>query len=134
MPNNKERFAQMKIQLIQSKSGYKFRTLETIVYNLNAIKYTIPKGYISDGMSVPRLLWRLLEAPISGKTARSSVKHDYGYEKQYATRKEVDRQYLADLIMEGLAVHRAVLVYYGLRLFGWIAWKKCGKSIPNKAQ
>lgn len=38
---------------------------------------TVPKGYLSDGMSIPRLLQPFIGEPFEGNTLKAALVHDY---------------------------------------------------------
>lgn len=67
---------------------------------------TIPKGYLTDGASVPRVFWSLL--PPWGKYGQAVVVHDYLCEHPYIeTVKgpvEIDRKRVDEILEESLRV------------------------------
>lgn len=67
---------------------------------------TIPKGYLTDGASVPRLFWSLL--PPWGKYGQAVVVHDYLCEFPYLETKdgpiEIDRKRVDEILAECLKV------------------------------
>lgn len=46
-------------------------------------KFTIPKGFVTDGASIPWYLRSLAGCPFSPKTMRSVIKHDYMYRNDF---------------------------------------------------
>lgn len=85
----------------------------------------IPKGFPSDLASVPWFLGWLLPK-FSEVRARAAYPHDFFYRLQLpdVDRMAADRMFFRDLILRNAYVWRAVLMYLGLRWFGWIAWRK----------
>ena len=81
-------------------------------------KYTIPVDYRSDGMSVSRLLWRLLSPRVDFRTAGPSIVHDFRYENHIGTRAECDADYRNDLIANGFPRIKAWAVWVGVRIGG----------------
>lgn len=83
----------------------------------------IPPGLRTDFASLPVGIRCIVRH--NGRAARPSVVHDDAYRRKRMTRKTADRQWLAGLEAEGAfgPVGRRVL-YYGLRSFGWWAWRK----------
>lgn len=92
---------------------------------------TVPAGFITDGASIPRVLWFAF-APHEYLT--SSVIHDYGYHSAklfYKTRdyasarawfERADTAFLAALKEDDRRVAR--LFYNAVRLYRWIKYSK----------
>lgn len=80
--------------------------------------YTIPAGYTSDGMSVPRFFYRVLSARVDPRTSGPSIVHDFRYENHIGTRAECDADYRSDLIANGFPRVKAYLVWTGVRIGG----------------
>lgn len=84
----------------------------------------VPAGFITDGASVPRVLWALL--PPTGSYMRAAALHDYllwrlkrGEPNSHVpTRREADRQF--HLAMLAIGVNRLVafVMWAGVRLIG----------------
>ena len=93
--------------------------------------FTIPRGFESDGASVPRFFWRLVCPPLDHRAVRAGVAHDFIYRTQPPgwTRKEADKMFLAFLIEDGLPPFRARLAYFGVRLGGWVAWNESREQL-----
>ena len=98
-------------------------TLDFVV-GYNNVVLSVPKGFITNGASVPRMFWWLC-APMAGPFGEAAVIHDYMYSKQShcIDRKAADRV-LRDIGREnGANIIRANLVYSAVRMFGWKFWK-----------
>lgn len=91
----------------------------------------VPHGFVSDGASVPRIFWRLLDPPISARTLVPSVIHDYLYQAQTTTRAAADALYYRDLRAHGYARWKSALVWLGVRLGGWVAWRDHKRRKPE---
>ena len=92
----------------------------------------VPAGFESDGASVPRFLWASVTPAIDHRTIRGAIVHDYLYRRTPAgwTRKEADELFY-DLIREdGLGWWASQKAYWGVRLFGWTAYKS-GQEMLN---
>lgn len=118
----------MLIDIYAESGNTKIKLLQPFYFGYNNNDYLIEKGFVSDGQSVPRILWRLLDPPISGVTLTASIKHDFLYRYRYITRKEADKLYYHDLKSNGWPIYKCIIVYIGLRLFGWYAWNRHKKS------
>lgn len=95
----------------------------------------VPEGYVSDGASVPRLLWRLLSPPIDPVTLAPSIVHDWLYDNGASlglTRIEADAWYADALHQHGYPAWKCLLTYAGTRLGGGSRWNPvgCGEARP----
>lgn len=80
----------------------------------------IPRGYITDFASVPRI--PLLYLAIGGTCNEPAVVHDYLYSVHLVNRATADAVLLEACKAIGIAKWRRYLVYFGVRLFGWSHW------------
>ena len=58
------------------------KMLMTLLASLNifvdgALNFTIPEGYVTDGMSIPKWLQPIIGEPFEGNTIRAALIHDY---------------------------------------------------------
>ena len=104
--------------LFDDEKGTLIRTMEPLFFKIHDRTVIIPNGFISDGMSVPRILWRLLSPPIYGETLIPSIVHDWLYCECYCSRKEADLYYYHGLLDNGYPKWKSILTYIGVRLFG----------------
>ena len=86
------------------------------------IAISIPKGYRSDGASVPRFFWRLLSPKIDMATLGPSIVHDWMYGRRWGSRADADAWYRDALIANKYPRWKARLTYTGLRWFGGSHW------------
>lgn len=89
---------------------------------IDGTKLTVPKGTISNGASVPKLL-RGIYSNI-GLYTLPSVLHDYLYENHIYSRKFADRQFLVDMGKTNTNNFTKWLFYIVVRIFGGLNWKK----------
>lgn len=85
----------------------------------------IPKGYISDGGSIPRFAWTL-DSPFTDGMLAYLV-HDYRYtdiENKTFTRRQADWELLCNLEKCGLNIFRRTFIYWAVASFGWIFWNR----------
>lgn len=122
------------------EDGYSRKLLEDIVYHVGGEeskdKIIIPAGFVSDGGSVPRLFWNIVDP--WGPASKAYWLHDFLYKTQERSRLVSDAILME--AMEVLSVNwfKRKLIYRGVRLFGWIAWnihtkenKKKGSKEPK---
>lgn len=80
----------------------------------------VPRDFICDGASVPRLLWPVFGHPFDRKHIRASVRHDWrnavGGTRQ--DRQRADREYREDLKRDGQCFPLRWLEYFAVRLWG----------------
>lgn len=102
---------------------------ETVTFNGKTL--TVPAGFSYDGASVPRFFWRVIFPPVHPKTRRAALFHDYinRTQPQGWTRKGADQLFYALLVEDGTCKIRAKFAYWGVRLFGWYAWKTKGGTV-----
>ena len=89
------------------------------------LPFTVPAGFITDGASIPRFLWRICGHPMSTKRLPVAIFHDYLYAGVLPfSREDADQIYRDGLIKPlGFPRWKANLEYYALRLFGGSHWK-----------
>lgn len=115
------------------------------------LRLTVPKGFETDGASVPRLLWTLVGITPDGLHRAAAVAHDFIY--RYSghlpagshqlqmqvqmpmpssmrdtghlwTRKEADRLFARILRECGVSKTRRRIMYLGVRIGGWRSWRR----------
>lgn len=109
--------------LTDPERGDIIRLVTPIKFEYKGVKYEIPAGYDSDGMSVPRMFWRVLSPKINAKTLISSIVHDWMYSEKICSRKETDEFYYENLVKNGFGKVKSYLVYIGVRIGGGSHWK-----------
>ena len=93
-------------------------------YRINA---AVPADFITDGASIPRPFWPLFSP--TGKHMRAAVLHDYLYHQLHsnhddkvrkAQRRDYDKLFYLAMLDSGVARWRAKLMYWAVRVFGWL--------------
>lgn len=93
-------------------------------FMIDGIPYWIPPGFVTDGASVPRLLWPIC-SPMSGPFGQPSIPHDFFYCHKGP---DVGRLY-ADYVlykwgrMRGSGIIKAQAVKTTLNICGWACYK-----------
>jgi hypothetical protein len=80
-------------------------------------KVTVPKGFVTDLVSSPRLLWGLVP-PHDSKLTKAAILHDYCYTNKVMSKAWADGKFKELLISEGYEGWRAHLLYLSVVLFG----------------
>lgn len=92
---------------------------------------TIPAGFITDFASIPRIFWNIL--PPTGKYGKAAVVHDLLYREprllvkgqwRPIVRKTADCILLEAMTVLGVDWFQKDIIYYGVRLGGWLTWWK----------
>jgi hypothetical protein len=86
--------------------------------------------YVSNGASVPRLLWWIY--PPIGSYTNAAIVHDYLYEKTLYDREFADIQFLIDMKACGTNIFTRYLFFTIVRIFGGINWNKFKKNGSNQ--
>lgn len=84
----------------------------------------VPRGFETDGASVPRIMWRLFP-PFDGDYDAAAVLHDYVYRNSLKlgfTREQADTLLRDGMVATHTARWKRCAIYYGVRLGGWTAW------------
>jgi len=76
----------------------------------------VPKGFVTDLASIPRLLWVVL--PPIGKYDQAAALHDYYYQNAISTKLIADRIFLEALEVLKIPKWKRKLMYLLVRLFG----------------
>jgi hypothetical protein len=115
---------------------------DVIYVDDHCVEWIAPKGMVSDGTSMPPILWPFLGHPFSGCRFKSSLIHDSAYQcalpedasiwraMRSEDRKAADDVYLE--AMEGEEDKQREAIYRGVRLGGWWAWYRHARK--NRAE
>ena len=87
----------------------------------------VPAGFVTDGESVPRFLWSW-QRPF-GRGLRAAIPHDADYRFQTRLRKEADHKFYDRHILLGVGKGKSYTLWLGLRLGGWVTWRKRRKQL-----
>jgi hypothetical protein len=103
------------------------RTTGVLKYDCPRTKqrFVVPAGFTCDGASIPRILWTLVGHPFDKRWRRESVLHDWFYRTtgHGISRRMADQIFYYSLRDGGLRYTKALLMYLGVRIGGWVAWK-----------
>jgi hypothetical protein len=88
----------------------------------------VPRNFVTDFASVPRILWTLL--PQWDGYGPAAVMHDYLYWAQIVPRKKADEYMLEAMRDQDVGWFKRSVVYLGVKAGGWIAWSN---NTRNKA-
>ena len=117
----------MKVEIHRTDARGNFvRTLYPEKFRFRGKTFVVQKGFEFDGASVPRLFRISACSPLDPEAVRGSCAHDWIYRTLPPgwTRAEADLMLLCFLIEDGMPVRRALKIYMGVRLGGWVAWRE----------
>ena len=88
--------------------------------------HVIPRGFVTDFASIPRLLQGLIKPTDLGDTG--PVVHDWKYRKGIGKRSAVDAEFLRNMKKDGIPWWKRQAAYAGVRIGGWASWNS-GKVV-----
>ena len=91
----------------------------------------MPAGFETDFASVPRLFWRVV--PPWGRYSPAAVVHDYLYHTGKVSRLAADRLFLELMAALGVPLWKRQIMYWAVRLGGWLAWNASRKRETEHA-
>lgn len=91
----------------------------------------IPAGFITDGASIPRFLWRVIGHPFESDYIEVYVMHDYDYATGRILRADADSKMRDGLAANGMGWLKRNLVYAGVRLFGRSHYNNAKKEVED---
>lgn len=101
----------------------------SLQFNLYGKIYTVKKGFVSDGMSIPWLFRPLIGDPFEQPYVYGAIIHDWHYRTQNIDRNLADTLFRSMLKKSGVSGWKCSAIYLALRAFGWIAWRSNRKKI-----
>ena len=111
------------VRLVNIKNGKSWKLLADLVYNDKVHGLIgIPEGFETDFASVPRI--PVVFELVGGYGHAAACVHDYLYHHGDLSRKEVDAILFRALRDTNNGKIRSVLMYAGVRAFGWMFYKK----------
>lgn len=90
----------------------------------NFPKYIVPRGFIFDGASIPKALWRMVGHPMHAKYIVASCVHDYLYSTASVSRQEADFVFYGLMLAYGVNRFLALAMYFAVRIFGSSHYKQ----------
>ena len=88
------------------------------------VSVKVPRGFITDFASVPRIFWIIF--PPDGQYTQAAVVHDCLYHTHQFERKECDRIFCEAMEVLNVPRWKRWVMYKAVRTFGGFVWKKRG--------
>lgn len=90
----------------------------------------IPKGFICDGASIPKIFWSVVGNPL-GKYAPAAVIHDFLYRYQIRSRKESDEIFYEAMQVLKVPFWKRWIMYHAVRTCAWRVWNKRKRELES---
>ncbi len=114
-------------------SGKRFKLLYPFTYYWKryGIKVSAPAGFVTDFASIPQPVSFIISK--LGRYNKAAVLHDHAYRKRRVVyipnitefdRKMADLLFLDAMIDLGVKKWKRTVMYYFVRMWGWISWRK----------
>jgi hypothetical protein len=103
--------------------GFNWRIMEPFDYYRTddpSSLIRIPKGFITDFASVPRLFWHLI--PPTGHYGKAAVVHDWLYATEMLRRKDCDYIFYEAMGVLGVPIYKKWIMLRAVRNFGAPVW------------
>ena len=96
-----------------------------IIYLPRKLKYTIRKGFVFDGASIPRMLWSTTGQPYRPDFIRGALLHDflYRFDPDKLGKQVCDEIFYEILKIDGVGFYTAWKMLMGVKFGGGRAWK-----------
>lgn len=119
------------LALVDAGDGKRFTLAADLAVSLDRETMLLaPAGMVTDGASIPRLFWRLVGSPWTGRYRRSAVIHDAAYQgwlvvsRPYVrTREWADGVFLALMASDRVSCLHRWIIYRAVRACGGWAWQ-----------
>jgi len=94
----------------------------TLLEDITIEGIQVPAGTHFDGASIPSIPYLRRVFPHGGAKMAGACAHDYLYRNCIGTREDADVVFLKAMIRNGVPKWRALMMYYGVRVFGGLVW------------
>ena len=105
---------------ISPNGNYNYKVVQDYVFDSPVLgqAFTIPEGFITDGASIPRILWSVFGGPFCPKNLEASVQHDFLIHMGVGGPQR-DLQFYSTLVDNNTDKWKARLMYIGV-----VVWRK----------
>ena len=107
---------------------------QPFIFSVDDKLFTVPRGFVIDGASVPRLLYPIC-SPVAGPFGQAAIAHDFLYsiEGPDIGRFKADHVLYTIGRLRGAWLAEAQAVKTGVNLFGWLSYKTGRNKINKKS-
>lgn len=112
------------VTLDPQKDGKSFKLCEDVIYQYDSESWKVPAGTSTDFASIPWFGRWLL--PKWGRYGWAAILHDFLYSNTGPdyTRKRCDNLFLLFMKLRNTPLWQMFFIYWSVRLFGWMFFKK----------
>jgi hypothetical protein len=110
----------LRLEALHNRPGY-WVLIDDLIWNDGARCIIVPSGFLTDLASVPVPFRNILN--INGLSRSPAVMHDFLYRTHRVPRAQADILFRDSMKSEGMGFMRYVY-WAGVRLGGWIPWRK----------
>lgn len=105
------------------RDGENHTLLSSLEVRWSGAHFIIQVGFVTDFLSIPKVLRRLVTK--GGRAKRAAVVHDYIYRANVDgwSRLSADEAFLAIMKEDGVGYVRRYALYWGVRSGGWASWQ-----------
>ena len=82
----------------------------------------VKAGFVFDGASIPRALWRVCGHPLEAPRIAAALAHDWIYASKCISRADAELIYRTICAWVGISAVCRNVEYAALRMCGWVAW------------
>lgn len=82
----------------------------------------VPRGFVTDLASIPRILWPVL--PPTERYTHAAIVHDFLYWEQTVSREVADKIFRISMIELGVSRWKLNIIYLSVKFLGGPAWRK----------
>ena len=97
--------------------------IEGILPDGRVLYLDVKAGFVFDGASIPRALWRVCGHPLEAPRIAAALAQDWIYASKCVSRAEADLIYRTVCAWVGIRPFCRNVEYVALRLCGWVAWR-----------
>jgi Protein of unknown function (DUF1353) len=117
------------LKLTPMSDGVHMKVRDPFAYNDGlGHDLAVAPGFLTDGASIPRVLWSIVGSPFSGGNyVKAAVIHDEGCVSHKYTWQVTHRMFYTAMLDSGMTEHYAKLLYFGVRV-GGPKWKFVNQS------
>jgi len=98
----------------------RWQLLKPLYWSRNNKIIKVPKDFITDFASVPRMFWSLI--PPWGRYGKAAILHDFLYFEGKLNRLSCDKEFLIAMKYLNVPFYKYIVMYRCVRLFGKRAW------------
>jgi hypothetical protein len=115
---------------IEQVDAIHWKLLAPLTYtDKDNVAWLAPRNYVTDGATIPPLLWPIIGSPFTGNYVRAAIIHDVYCDLKSRDWKLVHRTFYDAMITGGVTPIQAKIMYYAVYRFGpkWVVDKtvKC---------